>query len=84
MEINEILKQQILEIVDNQMNANDPQETNSTFNRLIKQGYSDSDAKILIAQCVSVEIFEVMKNGEPFKLERYVANLNRLPKEPFD
>jgi len=84
METNHILRQQILDIVDNQMKANEPQETNLTFKRLIEQGYSDSDAKILIAQCVSVEIFKIIKNKEPFDLERYVTNLNRLPKEPFD
>ena len=84
METNHILRQQILDIVDNQMKANEPQETNLTFKRLIEQGYSDSDAKTLIAQCVSVEIFKILKNKEPFDLKRYVTNLNRLPKEPFD
>ena len=48
MKTNKLLKKQILDIVDNQMNADNPQETNLTFNRLIEQGYSDSDAKTLI------------------------------------
>jgi hypothetical protein len=29
-------------------------------------------------------IFEVVKSGQPFDEKRYVANLNNLPKSPFD
>ena len=84
MESNEIIREQIFEIIKNQIENNDPPETNLTFNRLIKEGYSKSDTEKLIAQCVIVELFDIMKNGNTFDEKRYLKNLNQLPKEPFD
>lgn len=84
MKTNELLREQILEIVDNQMKLNDPPETKQNFNRLVKLGYSAADAEMLIGQCVVVELFDILKNKKPFDLKRYVENLNKLPKEPFD
>lgn len=84
MESNEILKKQFLQIVDNQIESNDPPETNETLKRLKEMGYSGKEAKILISQCVIVEIFDVMKHNKPFDEKRYIKNLKNLPKEPFD
>ena len=84
MESNEIVKAEILKVVDEQIKLNDPIETKNTIDRLIEDGHTESDAKILIAQCVSVEIFGAMKNKKPFNRERYVQNLNNLPNPPFD
>ncbi len=84
MEVNENLKKEILSVVNNQLKNNDPPETKLTYNRLIKEGFSDIDAKKLIGQCVIVEIFDVMKSNKPFDIKRYVKNLEQLPKEPFD
>jgi hypothetical protein len=78
-----ILKQQFLEIVENQIRDNNPPETAQTLERLKQdEGYDDSTARLLIAQCVSVELFEVMKYNKPFDEARYVGNLNRLPESP--
>ncbi|MCB0578644.1 MAG: hypothetical protein KDD10_04975 [Phaeodactylibacter sp.] len=82
MKPNEILKQQFLEIVDNQLDSNDPPETRQTLERLKKEGYSDADARLLIAQCVAAEMFNVMKHNEPYNSKRYVSNLNALPEPP--
>lgn len=84
MESNEILKKQFLEIVNNQIKSNTPPETNQTLKRLKETGYSENDARMLIGQCVVVEIFDVIKHGKPFDKERYIKNLKNLPKEPFD
>jgi hypothetical protein len=84
MESNEIVRKQILEIVKNQINENNPPETKQTFKRLKGIGFSDLDSKKLIGQCVAVELFDVLKHKSPFDKERYVANLKKLPKEPFD
>lgn len=78
------MREQIFGIVKNQMAENDPPETNDAFNRLIKEGYSEFETKQLIAQCIAVEIFNIAKHKQPFDKERYVKNLNNLPKEPFD
>ncbi len=76
------LKAAFLEIVENQLKANDPPETRQTLDRLIAQGISEEDAKIYIAQAVCVEVFNVMKHNQPSDQARYLRNLNRLPKEP--
>jgi len=76
------LKAAFLETVDNQLADNDPPETKETLDRLITQGMSEEDAKIYIAQAVSVEIFDIMKHQKEFNQDRYLKNLKRLPDEP--
>jgi hypothetical protein len=84
METNEILKEQIIQIIDNQLKSNNPPETKKTLERLIQLGYTDSDAKLLIGQCLSVELFNVLKYQKPYDPKRYLKNLSKLPEEPFD
>ena len=84
METNEILREQIFEIIKNQLRDNDPPETKATYNRLIKEGFDDLQTRQMIGQCLAVELFHVMKHGKPFDNERYIKNLTALPKEPFD
>lgn len=83
MEENEILRDQILEIVENQLKANTPPETGQTFERLKEEGYNESEIKQLIGACVMVEIYDVIKSGKEFDEERYIRSLNRLPETPF-
>jgi len=84
MEENTYLKSAILEVVDNQLRANDPPETRQTFDRLISEGYSEEEAKKLIGCVVTSEIFDVLKKQEPFNPERFAKALNKLPKLPQD
>lgn len=84
MEVNRNLRRQVLTIVNNQIRANKPPETKQTLNRLIEMGYSDSDARILIGQCVVVEIFDVLNQDREYDEARYIRNLKNLPKEPGD
>jgi hypothetical protein len=83
MESNEIMRNQIFEIIKNQIKSNTPPETKQTFDRLKGLGYSDLDTKKLIAQCVAVEIYNVMKHKEPYNESRYISNLKKLPEEPY-
>lgn len=84
MKSGEILRKQVFEIIDNQLKANDPPETKLTYDRLRKKGFNDYQTKQYIGQCVIVELFDVLKDGKSFDNERYVRNLQALPKEPFD
>jgi hypothetical protein len=84
MKVNLELREQIFQIIENQINNNDPPETAITFKRLKKEGFDDFTVKQLIGQCVAVEIFNVMKNKQPFDEQRYINNLRNLPKEPFE
>lgn len=79
---NKFLKKQVLEVVKTQIKTNDPPETNQTIDRLKQDGISEDDAKGMVAQCVTVELFDVLKNKKPFNYERFVRNLNNLPDEP--
>jgi hypothetical protein len=80
MEENPYLKSAILEVVDNQLQANDPPETRQTFDRLISEGYSEEEAKKLIGRVVTSEIFDILKKKEPFNPERFAKALHELPK----
>ena len=84
MEQNPYLKSAILEVVNNQLRANDPPQTRKTLDRLISKGYSEDEAKNLIGCIVTSEIFDALKKKEPFNLERFVIALNDLPKLPGD
>ncbi len=81
-EQNPRLKELLLETVENQLTANDPPETKKTLDRLISQGITEYESKILIAQAVSVEIFDVLKNQHEFNIDRYLKNLKQLPEIP--
>ena len=84
MEVNEKLRDEIFKIIENQMRINNPPETKMTYNRLLKLGYNKFQVKQLIGQCVAVEIFDVLKHQQQFNETRYINNLKKLPKEPFD
>jgi hypothetical protein len=82
MEQNQRLKAAIIEVVETQLKSNDPPEIQQTLHRLIAEGYSTQAAKELIGNVVVAEVFEVLKEGEPFDLSRYVEALNNLPEFP--
>ena len=84
MDFNDNLKEQILEIAQNQIQSNEPPETNETLDRLKKSGYSEDEAKQLIGQCLAVELHHVFTNKKPFNHSRYISNLKNLPEQPFD
>lgn len=78
------LRQAILEIVDNQLQANDPPETRQTYDRLKEMGYNDGEARNLIGCVMMNEIYEIMGTNKPYNHDRYVAALNKLPTLPWD
>jgi hypothetical protein len=84
METNEKLREQIYEIIKNQLRDHEPPETKSTYNRLIKKGFDDMQIRQMIGQCLAVELFDVIKFRKPYNNVRYIKNLLALPKEPFD
>lgn len=84
MEVNEELREHIFEAINNQLEENTPPEVKTTYDRLLKEGFDDLETKQLLGQCLIKELFDVIESNKPFNEERYVKNLNRLPKEPFD
>jgi len=69
-------------VVRNQIRQNDPPETKQTYDRLIKEGFPKEEVMRQLALVVAAEIYDVMKNKEPFNQERYIKRLNNLPEEP--
>ena len=84
MKQNEILRNEIFHIIENQMRDNNPPETKQTYQKLLKMGYSKTDAKKYIGQCVAVELFNIIKHKQPFNEKRYIENLKKLPEQPFE
>jgi hypothetical protein len=81
---NPVLRAAILEVVDNQLRDGTPPETRATLNRLMADGIPESEARELIACVVSTEIFDILKSGQPYLEERYVACLRALPRLPWE
>lgn len=84
MKIDNELRDQIFEIIENQIGSDNPPQTKITYDRLVASGYSEFEAKQLIGQCLAIEIFKVIKEQKPFTETTYIKNLNQLPKTPFD
>ena len=84
MGANKRLNKAIREVVENQLRDLDPPETKETFDRLIEEGYSEEQARILIGFVVASEIFYILKYMKPYNHERYVEALRRLPELPVD
>ena len=72
------LKKAILEVVENQITADDPPETRKTLKRLMAAGYSRKQAAEMIGTAVTSEIWEVLHNNRAFDTERYAALLDEL------
>ena len=82
MKVNERLRETIFEVIDNQIDTNDPPETGLTLERLMNEGYSDFQAKQLIGQAVVIEVIDNLKNKKPYNEERYIRNLRNLLRDP--
>ena len=82
MKTNKRLQTAVLEVVDNQIRALNPRETKETFDRLVREGHDDDEARRLIGCVVVSEIFDILKKMEPFDEKRFVAALRKLPELP--
>ncbi len=81
-ETNPLLGEEMKKVVRNQIKQNDPPETKQTYDRLIKEGFPKDEVMRQLAVVVAAEIYNIMKNEEPFNQERYIKRLNDLPQEP--
>ena len=78
MKTNPILESLVLEVVENQLRDNDPQETKETFDRLVAKGYSEQKAKEMIGNVIAEETWEVFNQQRVFDKEKFVKNLAKL------
>lgn len=67
-----------------QIRTHDPPETEQTYRRLRRDGYSDRGAVELIAAALAAEIFHMLKQKTEHDPLRYAKMLARLPDLPYD
>ena len=77
-ETNPRLKALILEVVENQLRANDPPETRQTLERLLAAGYSRQEAVEMIGSAVVGEIWGVLKENKEYDAVRFREGLEGL------
>ena len=82
MKVNKRLNKAVLDVVENQIRQLNPPATKETFDRLIREGHDQDEARRLIGCVVASEIFDILKNMEPYDETRYVAALRKLPELP--
>lgn len=78
------LKKNVLEVVDNQLKANDPPCTKDTYEKLLAAGYSKSEAKDKIGAIVLTEIYNILKEGKAFDEEKYQRSLEEMLRQSID
>jgi hypothetical protein len=72
-----------LQAVGTQLRDNKPPETRKTYERLIAEGVSERDAKLLIGSAIAFEAFNIVATKTPFNRERFVRHLDMLPDQSF-
>lgn len=78
------LKKTILEVVDNQLRDNNPPETGMAYQKLLDAGYSRREAKEKIGAVVLSEIYDVLKEKQPYNEERYTQALEEMVQQSLD
>lgn len=78
------LKKSILEVVDNQITANDPPCTKEVYEKLQEAGYSKSEAKEKIGAIVLTEIYDILKDGKNFDETQYKKSLEEMLQQSID
>ena len=78
------LKKLILEVVNNQLKDNDPPAAKQAYVKLLNTGYSASEAKEKIGAVVLEEIYDVMKENQPYDEKRYTEALDEMVQQSID
>ena len=74
----------VIEIVENQINDNNPPRVKETLMRLMLQGIEREEAMQFIACALCVELIGVINGQEAFNEDRYNKNLDLLPDMPWE
>ena len=72
------LKKLLIDVVEKQLRENNPPITRITFDRLLATGNTAAMAKEKIAVAVVWQIYDAMRDGKAFDLEKYTEELNLL------
>ena len=78
------MKKIILEVVDNQLRDNNPPMVREVYDRLIEEGYSTREVKEKIGAVVIDEIYDVMKENQPYDEKQYTDALKNIMQQCLD
>ena len=67
------------DVLDKQMEANDPPETAATLDRLLRSGIDEDVAWRLLSAVLLQEMSLILRTGRTFDRDGYVEALHRLP-----
>ncbi len=76
----DLLMKEMRKVLANQLRANKPSVTRRTLERLKSEGYSDKEAKDMMAAALMVEIAGMLKMKRPYDEERLTKRLEALPR----
>ena len=72
------VKRALLEVVESQLQSNEPPETRQALDRLLAAGYSRQRAVEFIATALVEEIWQVLHEKKLYDAQRYKALLEKL------
>lgn len=78
----DVVRTNLLQMVDQQLRTQDPPETRRTWRRLQAAGFSADEAREMIASVVWDEMRSMSEEDRPFDRRRFARLLDRLPDLP--
>jgi len=78
------LQEAILQVIQTQIQKQEPPETEETLLRLIDEGFTRSQALDLIGYVVAAQVLGALREGKPYLEARYITALKALPKLPWE
>jgi hypothetical protein len=82
--IDQRLRGAILQVVEKQLEDNEPAATRETLTRLCREGLPEEEAKKLIGYVVASEVFDVLREGRRYDEQAFAAKLKALPRLPWE
>lgn len=76
-----ILGEKMRQAVRNQLANADPPIAAETFARLTMQGIADDEVIRMMAHCLTIITYDILKTSTPFDGDRYARMLQSLPDE---
>ncbi len=80
----QFVRQQLFEVIENQLRDNDPPFVQSVLNKLVLVGIGREEAVEMMAYILSLEIQKTLSQGSGFDLQNYEKMLRALPDLPDD
>lgn len=80
----QFVRQQLFEVIENQLRDNDPPFVQAVLNKLVLVGIERDEAVEMMAYILSLEIHKTLSQGRAFDLNNYEKMLRALPDFPDD